>query len=1029
MTEQMHTIEERNAKSLNTLIRAITLSQSQFALILVRCNYAQVCDRITHELQARLPFAVDVFTLPESAKTLYTTIHAAVENGNGKHSQPASNSPQALMIFGLESLQDLDQALIATNIVREELRKQFQFPLVLWVNDEVLKRLERIAPDLFSWAGNTILEFEMEIPDLVRSLRDHSNRLFNSILSLGDEQFWARWQLTSDATILRPHELKFAINDLQASQYEIDPELQANLDFLMGQMAHSEGQMSTAKKLYERSLAFWLQHLNQKDDSSQGDDRLEDPTTQAALPAGFASETAFPPKGEPSATSNSPYPLPPIPYLERAACLFFYLGLLWRSYAVMQPAAYKAACRQAYYHFQRSLELFSQENREDLVARFITAQAETLQKLREWDKLETLAKEALVLHQLYKDPTRQARDRGFLAEVALARSQWQTAKEQVERSLQILADLETDLNESSDIVIPHLETSLEVAHRYHYGWYLFLLAKAEKKLGNLDTAIAHLEAARDHSHPQSDPLLYIQILRSLRNAYFAKGDYQLAFRTRQARRLIEHQYGYRAFVGALRLQPQQTANGVPLPLPEQINQQQLLAQEIKASGRQKDLNALIARLSQAQYKLIVLHGHSGVGKSSIVTAGLIPLLQEQTFDGRLPLPLLIDYYSDWQGAFQRVLDRAWRSHPLTAETLEPLESEEIANEKRQDEAIADKTTDSLSDRQEIVPFENLIHQLEAATNHNLLPILLLDQFEEFFFAYETVRDRIPFYRFLGQCLNLPFVKVVLSLREDYLHKLLELQRYADLDIINNDILGKDIRYPLQNLTPEDAQAVIKSLTDKAHLNLPEDLITELVRDLAGELGEVRPIELQVVGAQLQAEGIKTLEDYYHKGPKERLVERSLEDVVKDCGPENEDLARIVLFLLTNEDGSRPLKTRDDLEADLVDLGLTQAIAHLDLVLEVLVGSGLVFLIPDSPADFYQLVHDYLVSFIRQKQVAPIAYLKAELNKERQERFSLEKDLAELRSERMRIKSEVQKLTSTLKEGFDELLKASPLKKS
>ncbi len=70
---------------------------------------------------------------------------------------------------------------------------------------------------------------------------------------------------------------------------------------------------------------------------------------------------------------------------------------------------------------------------------------------------------------------------------------------------------------------------------------------------------------------------------------------------------------------------------------------------------------------------------------------------------------------------------------------------------------------------------------------------------------------------------------------------------------------------------------------------------------------MRPIELQVVGAEMQREGITTLAGYRQKGPKERLVQQSLEDVVEDCGPENEAVARIVLFMLTNENGTRPLK--------------------------------------------------------------------------------------------------------------------------
>ncbi len=945
--EQSQEIEERNERSLGTLIRAITLSQEQFTLIVVCCNYAQLRDRLVQRLRQESPVPIQILTLPESAKTLLRTIQVAISD---REHDPESH-PQCLFLFGLESLVALDKALIATNIVREELRKQMPFPLVLWANDEVIRKLERLAPDLYSWAGNTIIEFEMATPELLQSLKNHSDRLFSSILDNGDEQFLANWKIPPAPNSLRQSEVQFALNDLRASQYAIEPELQASLDFLLGQDAHSRGEMETAHDYYQRSLDYWLQ-----------------PPPHHPQPR----------SAERSRRSPTPHPTPSLPSvpssLERAACVLFYLGLWWRSYASLQRAAYIHACQHAYDYFRRSLLMFTEENRQDLVARFIIAEAETLQKLERWEELEELTRRSLVLHKLYNDPIRQARDHGFLAEAALARNAWSDAKQQVTLALQILEDAEANVNANlhsdGQPPDPDLELSLDVAHRYHYGWYLLLLARAEKALGNVEAAISHLETARDGSHPQSDPPLFIRILRTLRDYYSEIGNYRLAFRTKQTRRLIEHQYGYRAFVGALRLQAPALQPGTLFPLPPQIDPQALLTQEIAASGRQQDLKRLMNRLSLPKNKLIVIHGPSGVGKSSIVTAGLVPMLQEYWVGDRATLPILLDVYTDWHLALDRKLTLALTDQPPTPNPHTPTPTP-----------------------------PSPLHQL---LTRNTLPILIFDQFEEFFFAYDTVQSRRPFYTFLQDCLNLPFVKVILSLREDYLHYLLELQRLTNLDIIDNDILSKEIRYPLGDFTPAEARTVIQSLTEQAQFYLPDDLIDELVRDLAGELGEVRPIELQVVGAQLQAEDIDTLEAYRRQGPKERLVQRSLEDVVKDCGPENAELARLILFLLTNEKNTRPLKTRDDLEADLIDLGLITHAEDLDLVLEVLVGSGLLFLIPEHPEDRYQIVHDYLVSFIRDQYKSGLV---EELEREREQRKQAEEKLnIELR-QRLQIEQE------------------------
>ena len=283
---------------------------------------------------------------------------------------------------------------------------------------------------------------------------------------------------------------------------------------------------------------------------------------------------------------------------------------------------------------------------------------------------------------------------------------------------------------------------------------------------------------------------------------------------------------------------------------------------------------------------------------------------------------------------------------------------------------------------------------ENVENH-LVTVVIFDQFEEFFFNCSNPIKRRNFWEFLHLCLddfNLPYVKVILSLREDYLHYLLECDKLTNLEVTKNDILNKEIRYGFGNFSPEAAKVVIQSLTERSFYLEPQ-LIDELVRDLAGELREVRPIELQVVGAQLQTENITTLVQYQQSGLKDKLVERFLDAIVKDCGEENERAAQLVLYLLTDENNTRPLKTKAELAA-----ALAAEADKLDLVLEILVTSGVVFLIPLSPADRYQLVHDYLVAFIRQQRGAE---LLAELEREKEQRKLAEAKLNQVLKQKLR----------------------------
>lgn len=143
-------VEASNKRSLRRLERAIAMSQNQFSLILVCCNQQSLRRKMVKQLKEISTIPISEITLHPSVNTLFTTIDTAVEE-----------QPQALMVFGLDSVTAIEQVLTATNLVRNEFPKQFPFPLVLWINDEVLQKLIRLAPDFKSWAANPI---RFEIP-------------------------------------------------------------------------------------------------------------------------------------------------------------------------------------------------------------------------------------------------------------------------------------------------------------------------------------------------------------------------------------------------------------------------------------------------------------------------------------------------------------------------------------------------------------------------------------------------------------------------------------------------------------------------------------------------------------------------------------------------------------------------------------------------------------------------------------------------------------------------------------------------
>ncbi len=912
-----------NKSALTEMARAMGLRPGRFSLILARCNYSRLRQMVTQHLQQQTG-AVELFLPPQMGSLRQTIVD---------HVQPPF--PPALIISGLEAVDDVGEIIKAANFGRDELRKRLPFPLVLWVNDHVLQIINRHAPDLKSIA-TTPIQFEYPPGELIYSLHQGANDLFNTMLSLGDESSYPesapRYQRGS---ALRT-ELDFALKDIIQDHDVLNGELLASLNFLKGRDAFGRGDMVLARFHFEASLAYW-EGLGADQVPPEAAESLGEELGADIQNANSKMHTVNFQTANFQAVSSELLPKSPTPR-EKQAVLLFYLGVTWRSLAALQRVVYDESLERAGGYFRQCLGLLRTEERWDVLGKFIHALAEVYEKQERWDALEATAREGISLHR--GDPVRLARDHGYLAEVALAKELPQGAKQEAEQALSILkvADALRSGEQWADVF------DLSVANQFQRSWYLYLLARVEISLGQRDRAIMLLQSARHLALPKRDLVLYRRILETLRQQYYNQRDYRAAFQIKLEQRQVETRFRLRAFVGAGQIQPYESPLAVTVENPTQA----LLATEIRASGRQQDVSALTRRLEQPRFPLVIIHGPSGVGKSSILFAGLVPALWRSFPEGRSTLPVLVKNYRDWPDAVNQAL--------------------EVSLLQRQGQ-VPDETillTPSISP-------QALLERLQTLVDNQFLQVVLVfDQFEELFVEATDIAQRYDFYRFLTGCLNAPFVKVVLSLREDYLHYLLEVERGFDLDIINDDILAREYRYYLGNFQAEDARSLIYRLTDEANFSLEADLVDQLVSDLATDLGEVRPIELQVVGAQLQRDLIQTLDQYLALGerPKETLVQRFLEYVVNDCGPENTQLANLVLVLMTDEDRDnrlyRPQKTREALEEELDLMEIAYSLEQLDLVLDILVGSGLMFMIPDAPTDRYQLVHDYLVSYVRRE---------------------------------------------------------------
>ena len=939
-----------NEKALQQLAWAIENSTGKFKLILARCNYANLRSRLIKKLKEICQIEISILQLRESGRTIY----AAIQEEFG------DDLPAALIVLGFESVQELPQILANANQVREEFREHFTFPLIWWINDDIYKQLMEFAPDLESWA--TSKNFAIAKDELANDLSHIANLWFSNNLKFSEDDY-----------LRLKSELEAAKTDLLADENFDNWQLKADLESLWGLVEKFTNDKDAAIKHYQNALSLWQQANDSQLIQTICEDRkILSPINEyndCPTDVNHVIESKLEAEEQQSLNISSL-----INNIKLEKKIVRQEKILVEIFTCYYSKAIKHIDKNHHYweetrnYIQEYVNFITDNNIHYLIDRNSIQVGKILRDLEDWECLKSIFSRALARHKLERKLPDLARDYGFIAEAALGKQNWQEACSYALQALNIFSEYlfpepirEKAYSEAIYIffqsrsrISKFLETQSDDT-RNDLIFYLFILANSQSNLNEKSEAIINLETAKKLGNPLEDLRLYIDILEKLQKLYFQEKQYLKAYEIKLEKFSVEQQFGLRAFIGAGRLQSCKEKGFSTENHKFSEKYQENIAPEITASTRQFDVEKILERIGRNDCKLIVVYGQSGVGKSSLVNAGLEPALKNKAIGFKNNLPLVTRVYTHWE--------------------------EELAKQISKNTRVG-YTSNSFS-------VKEIFQHLAANEEHNIRTVLIFDQFEEFFFVCTEPEQRRKFFEFLAQCLNVLSVKVVLSLRVDYLHYLLECNKLPNMKIIGNDILSNNVLYELGNFILSDAKSIIQRLTDSANFPLEPALIDKLVKDLAGTLGEVRPIELQIVGAQLQSENINTLAKYHLLGgqAKEELVKRYLQAVVENCGAENRQVAELILYSLTNGQGTRPLKTRIELERDLEEfiIALPARSQTLDLVLEILVKSGLVLLFRQQPDERYQLVHDYIAAFIRQQQEPKLKVLMEELHKEKEQR--------------------------------------------
>ncbi|MEQ8752334.1 MAG: hypothetical protein RID09_02295 [Coleofasciculus sp. G1-WW12-02] len=169
---QLPDITPENQTELEELALALEAFQGKFLLIFARCNYDSLRSRLIQCLQDSSLADIRTITLNPDDTALYQRIQGELQG----------DKPGALMVLGLESVLSLETMLAGADLVREEFRKHFPFPVVVWVTDSVKSQWMQFARNLESWGVSS--QFNISREKLAAFIKEKANQWLADGLNL-----------------------------------------------------------------------------------------------------------------------------------------------------------------------------------------------------------------------------------------------------------------------------------------------------------------------------------------------------------------------------------------------------------------------------------------------------------------------------------------------------------------------------------------------------------------------------------------------------------------------------------------------------------------------------------------------------------------------------------------------------------------------------------------------------------------------------------------------------------------------------
>ncbi|HLP48119.1 MAG TPA: ATP-binding protein [Candidatus Kapabacteria bacterium] len=337
-------------------------------------------------------------------------------------------------------------------------------------------------------------------------------------------------------------------------------------------------------------------------------------------------------------------------------------------------------------------------------------------------------------------------------------------------------------------------------------------------------------------------------------------------------------------------------------------------------GRQNDTFNIINRIDRDAYRLGVLHGDCGVGKTSIIQAGLIPELENRKLQwGYVSLNLLPKTIDSADDLVEFLLRQVGKKFDLSG----------AANLK------------------------DMAKQLAAKSKTGT--IFFLDQFEQIFDRTNEATRQEFAQRLEDCCRSIELLKIAIVVRGDYFGRVFKMFQGVERNAISD----------LAKFNKVQAREVIrKSAGYDENLNItsPDDPLLgfedDILADLQDSDGRVHPVELSLICSTIiKQNGKLDRGAYLDGGRKQGWLNRYLDDVLKGR-PQQTSLQ--LLSGLIDADKVATLTAKEISERSGINLLETRGLLDYFQQSRLIVEEG------ENDEQKYRLAHEYLIASIRLK---------------------------------------------------------------